>query len=77
MNSTIVDIARKANVSIATVSRVMNGTGQVSEKTRKKVQKVIDENHYVPNSVARSLVMKSTRIFGVIVADILNPFRCV
>lgn len=74
MNSTIVDIARKANVSIATVSRVMNGTGQVSEKTRKKVQKVIDENHYVPNSVARSLVMKSTRIFGVIVADILNPF---
>lgn len=74
MNCTIVDIARKANVSIATVSRVMNGTGQVSEKTRKKVLKIIEEDHYVPNSVARSLVMKSTKIIGVIVADILNPF---
>ena len=51
----IYDIAKKANVSPATVSRVLNGNQSVREKTRKKVQQIIDESNYVPNSLARSL----------------------
>ena len=45
----IYDIAKKANVSPATVSRVLNGNQSVREKTRKKVQKIIDEINYLPN----------------------------
>ena len=51
----IYDISQKAGVSIATVSRVLNGSEKVSEKTRKKVLAVMEENSYTPNAFARSL----------------------
>lgn len=57
----IYDIAKKANVSPATVSRVLNGNQSVREKTRKKVQQIIDESNYVPNSLARSLSVGDIR----------------
>lgn len=74
MNYTIKDIAKMANVSIATVSRVINETGTVSKKTEKKINDIIKEINYVPNNVARSLVKQNSKTIGVIVADIMNPF---
>ena len=74
MNYTIKDIAKQANVSIATVSRVINKTGPVAKKTEKKINAIIEELNYVPNNVARSLVKQSSKTIGVIVADIMNPF---
>ncbi len=74
MNYTIKDIAKMANVSIATVSRVINETGSVSKKTEKKINDIIKEIHYVPNNVARSLVKQNSKTIGVVVADIMNPF---
>ncbi|ANE47234.1 LacI family transcriptional regulator [Paenibacillus swuensis] len=71
---TIYDIAAKANVSAMTVSRVINNTGKISEKTRAKVKKVMEELHYVPNQNARSLVLQQTRILFLLITDITNPF---
>ena len=70
----IYDIAKKANVSVATVSRVINKSGQVRESTRKKVEKAIAEMHYTPSSVARSLSMQQSDNIGIVVPDIFNPF---
>ena len=70
----IYDIAKKANVSVATVSRVINKSGQVRESTRKKVENAIAEMHYTPSSVARSLSTQQTDNIGIIVPDIFNPF---
>lgn len=74
MNYTIKDIARMANVSIATVSRVINGNGTVAQKTEKRILEIIKELNYVPNNVARSLVRQNSKTIGVVVADIMNPF---
>lgn len=71
---TIYDIAKKANVSISTVSRVFNGSASVSKKTAKKVQKIIDEMNYVPNAIARSLVRQTSKTIGLIMSDVTNPF---
>lgn len=71
---TIYDIAERANVSAMTVSRVINNTGRISEKTRVKVKKVMEEMNYVPNQMARSLVLQETRILFLLITDITNPF---
>lgn len=71
---TIYDIAKQANVSAMTVSRVINNTGRISDKTRKKVKKVMEELHYVPNLNARSLVLQKTNILSLLITDITNPF---
>ena len=71
---TITDIANKANVSITTVSRVLNGSPAVSKKTRKKVEKIIEEMGYIPNALARGLVNNSSNTIGLIVSDITNSF---
>lgn len=71
---TIYDIAARANVSAMTVSRVINNAGRVSEKTRAKVKQVMEEMNYVPNAMARSLVLQETRILFLLVTDITNPF---
>ena len=55
---TIRDVAKKAGVSVMTVSRVINGKRNVKESTREKVLKAIEELGYVPNSIARSLILK-------------------
>ncbi|MFC5831854.1 LacI family DNA-binding transcriptional regulator [Nonomuraea insulae] len=67
-------MARAAGVSAQTVSRVLNGTGQVSEKTRATVLAVIEAQGYRPNAVGRSLRASRTPMVGVLVADIGNPF---
>ncbi len=53
--ATIYDVAREAGVSLATVSRVINGSSVVREKTKEKVMKVIDELNFKPNQIARGL----------------------
>ncbi|TFD70491.1 LacI family transcriptional regulator [Cryobacterium sp. Hb1] len=72
--STITDVAHAANVSTATVSRALSGTGRVSEKTRRKVLKVASELGYMGNSIARALRSKHSGIVGMIVPSISNPF---
>lgn len=74
MNVTIYDVAREANVSMATVSRVVNGNPNVKPATRKKVLDVIDKLEYRPNAVARGLASKKTTTVGVIIPDISNIY---
>lgn len=71
---TIKDVAKKANVSVATVSRVINNTGYVNHETRKIVETAIDELGYVPNELARSLFRKKSNIIGLIVPHISTYF---
>lgn len=66
---TIYDISEKAGVSIATVSRVLNGSVSVSEKTRKKVLDVISRYEYTPNAFARGLGLNTMRTIGILCAD--------
>ncbi|MBB3906502.1 LacI family DNA-binding transcriptional regulator [Anoxybacillus rupiensis] len=74
MKPTIYDVAKKAGVSIATVSKVVNNTGNISDRTRKKVMKVMQELEYQPSSLAAALTGKRTFTIGVLVPDIANPF---
>lgn len=71
---TIYDVAREADVSMATVSRVVNGNVNVKPSTREKVLKVIEELDYRPNAVARGLASKKTTTVGVIIPDITNQY---
>jgi DNA-binding LacI/PurR family transcriptional regulator len=71
---TIKDVAKQAGVSVATVSRVMNGRDRVSEATRKKILKIIEEMNFVPNTMAASMVNKKTNMLSVVVPEIQNPF---
>lgn len=66
MSYTIKDVARKANVSIATVSRILNGQTGYSEKTKSRVLEVIAELGYQPNAIARGLISKRTHTLGVL-----------
>lgn len=74
MPVTIYDVAREAKVSMATVSRVINGTAVVKEDTKKRVQEAISRLGYRPNAVARGLASKRTRTIGVIVPDVSAAF---
>lgn len=67
--ATIKEIAKACNVSVATVSNILNGKTGASEKTIKLVEKVIKEMDYTPNYVAKNLKMKNTRSIGVIAED--------
>ena len=53
--ASIKEVARKANVGVGTVSRVLNSTGYVSDETRKKVEEAMKELNYIPNELARNL----------------------
>jgi LacI family transcriptional regulator len=68
------EVARVAGVSKATVSRVLNNSSRISEKTRSRVQEVINSLNYEPNYIARSLSKQKTHSIGVILEDIMNPF---
>jgi LacI family transcriptional regulator len=74
MRVTMKDIAQRAEVSIKTVSRVVNGEGEISEATVRRVQEVIDELGYRPNRMARGLVTQRTNSIGLVVPNINNPF---
>ena len=67
-------MARKAGVSIATVSRVVNGISTVSPELTERVWSVIKEVGYMPNSQARTLVSGRSRMLGLVVSEITNPF---
>lgn len=71
---TIADIAKKADVSISTVSRVINGSTMISKKTTRKIQKIIEETNYVPNEMARGLLKNTSKTIALIIPDILNPY---
>jgi LacI family transcriptional regulator len=70
----ITEIARRANVSTATVSRTLNQSGPVKAATARKVWRAVTELNYYPNSHARALVSGRSRLIGLIVSDITNPF---
>lgn len=72
--STIKDVARVAGVSIATVSRILNGHGGVSTQLKQKVQAAVKELDYQPNGMARALKNQESRSIGLIIPDIENPF---
>ena len=70
----IAEIARRANVSTATVSRTLNQSGPVKAATARKVWRAVTALNYYPNSHARALVSGRSRLIGLIVSDITNPF---
>lgn len=72
---TLNDVANKAGVSPSTVSRVLNGTGRVSDKVRTQVKKVIKEMGYQPNSNARALASSKSEVFGLVISNISTPFN--
>lgn len=72
--ATIRDVARLSEVSISTVSRVMNTPEIVSDKKRKRVEKAIAELGYSPNALARGLIYKKTHTVGVLIPDISNNY---
>lgn len=74
MAVTIRDVAKKAGVSAATVSRVINNSGYAHEDTRKAVLDAIKKLNYKPNEVARSLYTQKSKLIGLILPDITNPF---
>lgn len=74
MPITIYDVAREAGVSMATVSRVVNGNPNVKPTTRKKVLAAIERLGYRPNAVARGLASKKTTTVGVVIPDISNAY---
>jgi LacI family transcriptional regulator len=71
---TIRDVARRAGVSVATVSRVLNGSGLVRDETRQRVEEIAAELNYTPNTAARSLITRRTSTFGVVLPDLYGEF---
>ncbi|EGL83309.1 transcriptional regulator, LacI family [Caldalkalibacillus thermarum TA2.A1] len=74
MKPTIYDVAKEAQVSIATVSKVINDTGRISEKTRKRVLEAMEKLRYQPSVVASALTGKRTNTLGLLIPDLANPF---
>lgn len=74
MAATIKDVAKKAGVSISTVSRVINDSKPVSSEVKKRVQEVVKELNYKPNEIARTLVTKKSFLIGVIVTDLADSY---
>jgi LacI family transcriptional regulator len=68
------DVAREAGVSLMTVSRAVNGKGEISDETRERIQAVIKRLGYRPSGIARSLATNHTATVGLVVLDNTNPF---
>lgn len=75
MKATIKDVAKSANVSVATVSRILNGLEGYTEETKQRVLRTIDELGYQRNAVARGLVMKNTNTIGVLLPHVSTIFH--
>ncbi|MGM9668517.1 MAG: LacI family DNA-binding transcriptional regulator [Faecousia sp.] len=73
-NVTIKDVAKVAGVSYSTVSRALSGSPEISEGTRDRILQICKEMNYTVNAVARAMVMRSTKLLGLILTDISNPF---
>ena len=74
---TLVDVARAASVSLKTASRVLNNTGNVSEKKVARIQAVMTRLGYRPNELARGLKSRKSSAIGMIVANLANPLLIV
>ena len=74
MAATIIDVARRAQVSVGTASNALTGRRPVRESTRQRVQAAADELGYRPNLVARSLIQRRTGTIGLVVPDVANPY---
>ncbi|WP_141335516.1 LacI family DNA-binding transcriptional regulator [Paenibacillus sp. tmac-D7] len=72
--NTIKDVAKEANVSIATVSRVINGKDKVKKETREKIQRAIEKLNYVPDQAARTMKINRTRTIGMVVPLLSNEY---
>lgn len=72
--ASIIDVAKKAGVGIATVSRVINNSGYVKKETRDKIEKVIEEIGYVPNEIARSMTLQKNNIIAFILPNTTHLF---
>ena len=73
-NVTIKDVAKAAGVSYSTVSRALSGSPEISNDTRERVLQVCREMNYTANTIARAMIMKSTKLLGLILTSINNPF---
>lgn len=73
-NRSMREIAKLAGVSSATVSRVINGSTLVTEETARRIQKIIDDLNFVPNTSAIHLKNGKSNIYGIIIPDLTNPF---
>jgi LacI family transcriptional regulator len=71
---TIADVAKRAQVSVATAGRVLSGRGYAGKLARERVLKAAEELGYVPNRIARSLRLRSTKMLGLLIADVENSF---
>lgn len=71
---TICDVARRAGISVSTVSRALNGNGRISAETKHAVEKAMEELHYIPDSRARAMRSSSTKTVGLLVPDIRNGY---
>jgi len=74
MKPTIYDVAEKAGVSIATVSKVINNTGKIGAETKENVLQVMNDINYYPSMLASAMMGKRTNTIGLLVPDIANPF---
>ena len=74
MTVTIKDVAREANVSVATVSRALNGQHNVAEAVRRRIQDVAQRLRYTPHHAARSLSSRRTRTIGVVLPEVYGEF---
>ena len=72
---TLVDVAQRASVSVATVSRALSGDPQISEATQLRVRQIADNLKYVPNVAARNLVLQSSATFGLMTPDVNDPIH--
>src|SRR5262245_27503375 len=72
--TTVIDVAREARVSVASVSRVVNGHANVTPETRQRVLEVIERLRYVPHTAARGLITKRTHVIGVLLPDLHGGF---
>lgn len=74
MAVTIKDVAKKAGVSVATVSLALNNSDKVNIDTLKKVHKIAHDLNYVPNARAQALVKRATNTIGLVIPEVINPF---
>jgi DNA-binding LacI/PurR family transcriptional regulator len=72
---TLVDVAQRASVSVATVSRALSGDPQISEATQLRVRQIAHNLKYVPNVAARNLVLQSSATFGLMTPDVNDPIH--
>ncbi|MEY2400295.1 MAG: LacI family transcriptional regulator, partial [Ilumatobacteraceae bacterium] len=72
---TLLDVAQRASVSVATVSRALSGDPQISEATQVRVRQIADNLKYVPNVAARNLVLQSSATFGLMTPDVTDPIH--